>query len=347
VSQNRVSVYDSLCALKDSMIIDAPAASGGIQVDRSGGIYISYNCHPKGMPYPGLLRDFSMDFTGIAYANYYNFSIGCLFKFPPSGGSIRGSSTAMASVPQGNLDGNTVPPVQVCGMNNHVLDVTGATWQYYGISLTPSSENWGDPSCVCVTPRFTVDEYGRTFLPDAYTFSIVVLDNNRNEILRFGDYGNADQMGPGGAIASPEIPLTCPEYVAKVNQSVYVSDYGSKRVLRAKLSYQTWATTNGQSSAEFRPLVAEKLFVRSYPNPFNPDVFLEIGAPANSTIRVALFSADGRKVRDLDTRKAARSSNTLYWDGRDNTGRAAAAGLYIVRVCAGSQITEKRLILAK
>jgi hypothetical protein len=59
---------------------------------------------------------------------------------------------------------------------------------------------------------------------------VAVADNNGNEILRFGRYGNADQRGP-------EITFQYFMYVAKVNDSVYISDYGNQRIVRAKLSY--------------------------------------------------------------------------------------------------------------
>ncbi|MFW6159283.1 MAG: hypothetical protein ACOC8E_08000, partial [Planctomycetota bacterium] len=84
------------------------------------------------------------------------------------------------------------------------VKVVGADWRYAGYGLIPSSERqWGDPSCVCISSRLDVDRYGRVFMPDAFRFSVQIIDSAGNRIGRVGEYGNADDTGPGIHLAWP------------------------------------------------------------------------------------------------------------------------------------------------
>ena len=54
-----------------------------------------------------------------------------------------------------------------------------------------------DPGCVCIGGRFKIDGFGRLWIPDALRFSVGVVDNAGNELIRFGRYGNQDSLGAG------------------------------------------------------------------------------------------------------------------------------------------------------
>jgi hypothetical protein len=85
-----------------------------------------------------------------------------------------------------------------------------------------------------------------TYLPDALSFSVMVLDANKNEIVRFGEYGNPDQEGSGSHRPVPDIPLAWPMFVTKVNNSVYISDPGNLRIVKVRLEYsKLWTSDSG------------------------------------------------------------------------------------------------------
>ena len=108
-----------------------------------------------------------------------------------------------------------------------------ALLMFPGISPSPAVGG----GCVCFSPRFDVDGFGRVFMPDVATFSVRVVDANANPIVRFGGYGNMDSRGPGSAIPTPAIALAWPQYVAVSNEAAYVSDVINRRIVRVKLSY--------------------------------------------------------------------------------------------------------------
>lgn len=357
--QNVVSVYDKNLQLKQRGVIKADRASGGIQVDLQGNIYIADNVKPKGVTYPspfmGLFKDPTQagntwPFSYVsAPINYYLFAIGCVFKFPPSGGYIRYLTGGTSSVPVDNIDGMNVPQTQVSGMYHYTMGVSGPAWQYFGISPNAALENMGDPSCACISPRFTVDDFGRVFVPDGFRFSVVVLDNNKNEILRFGEYGNQDQQGPSSSRPTPSIPLAYPAYITKVNNSVYVSDVGNDRVAKVKLDYSQWATASGKLSVGQSAVSPQELALSVFPQPFNPGTDIQIRGVHGNTLSVMIFDMAGRLVRDLTSGAEVQRCNvfTVAWDGKDRSKKKVGAGVYLAKARIGNKTLYRNLVLAK
>ena len=89
-----------------------------------------------------------------------------------------------------------------------MLGFGGALGTYEG--LAPFTSWRCDGSCICCKPRFDLDEFGRLVIPNAITYSVAVLDNAGNPIVRFGHYGNYDAQGAGSPEARPDIPLGWP-----------------------------------------------------------------------------------------------------------------------------------------
>jgi len=84
-----------------------------------------------------------------------------------------------------------------------------------------------------------------------------------------------------------------------------------------------------------------------YPNPFNPRVFLPMAAPAGGgEVRLELFDVRGRRVRTLFAGFQAEGRSVAVWDGRDDSDRAVASGVYFVRFTApGVQGTRKIMLV--
>jgi hypothetical protein len=69
------------------------------------------------------------------------------------------------------------------------------------------------------------------------------------------------------------------------------------------------------------------------PNPFNPVTAIPYSIPRESVVRIVIYDIAGRIVRRLA--ENVRHSPGRYesvWNGRDETGRMVASGVYIVRV---------------
>ena len=83
------------------------------------------------------------------------------------------------------------------------------------------------------------------------------------------------------------------------------------------------------------------------PNPFNPTTVLEfeMGRPGPVTLRI--YDAAGRLVTTLVDETLSAGLHHATWDGRDSTGRAMAAGVYLYRLEAGDFSQTRRMTLVK
>ncbi|MBL8027927.1 MAG: T9SS type A sorting domain-containing protein [Fibrobacteres bacterium] len=351
-----LTVYDKSGHKKRDSLLVMPVEAASIQVDKDGNLYTAVNVRPKNLAYPDYFKQPSPFLPnpwangqyriGWPYAkmNYYLYLIGSLFKFPSTGGTILPTTEAYSEELPTNT---TVPSVQINGGYNEGRKITGAEWQYFGVGPLPASSghipiDHGDNVCRCHSPRITVDLNGRVVFPDPMSHSVGILDANRNEIIRFGEYGNADQQGP-------EITFQYPTFVQAVNQSVYVSDPGARRVMRVKLSYTVSATTNGVVMSEklLLPATINGNLIRTYPVPFNPVVNVEWIQEKEGSATVSAHTIDGRLLKTIASGYFNSGVNRLQWDGCDNASNKVASGVYIIRISAGGKSYNKKVFTGK
>jgi hypothetical protein len=84
----------------------------------------------------------------------------------------------------------------------------------------------------------------------------------------------------------------------------------------------------------------------NFPNPFNPTTAFQVRLAAPEDVRLVLFDAAGRRVRELRADLGA-GTHALVWDGRDAFGRAAASGVYPYVISAGGAVRRGRAVLVR
>ncbi len=84
-----------------------------------------------------------------------------------------------------------------------------------------------------------------------------------------------------------------------------------------------------------------------YPNPFNPATTVRFDLPVAGHVTLRVFDARGRLVRDLLRAQRPAGRHEAAWDGRDETGRACAAGVYLVRLASGDDVRVGRMLLVR
>jgi flagellar hook assembly protein FlgD len=63
-------------------------------------------------------------------------------------------------------------------------------------------------------------------------------------------------------------------------------------------------------------------------------------------VKLAVYNTLGQLVRTLVNEARSPGQHEVRWDGRDESGRAAASGVYLARMEAGSfRQTQKMLLL--
>lgn len=93
------------------------------------------------------------------------------------------------------------------------------------------------------------------------------------------------------------------------------------------------------------PVAASPGFrVRSAPNPFSPATTISLDLPSAGRTRVAVYDIQGRLVKRLLDGWMPAGRHGIAWDGTDNHGRRAAAGVYFSRVESSGLRAAERLV---
>jgi hypothetical protein len=99
-------------------------------------------------------------------------------------------------------------------------------------------------------------------------------------------------------------------------------------------------------------LPTEFVVRQNYPNPFNPTTTIRAvfngQAPADAGgIGVSIYRVDGSLVRRVTGGAISGNEFSVRWDGRDERGNAAPAGVYFYAVRAAGIGSTGKMILAR
>jgi len=126
-------------------------------------------------------------------------------------------------------------------------------------------------------------------------------------------------------------------------------------------TYTYQVTVHFKSGAELKsdlftvtvlPIIKKTVLLQSYPNPFNPDVWIPYELENESHISIEIYNAVGQLVRTLDLGMQPRGryisrSKSAYWNGRTEFGERAASGLYFYVLKAGNFTATRRMAILK
>lgn len=96
-------------------------------------------------------------------------------------------------------------------------------------------------------------------------------------------------------------------------------------------------------SAASNPL----LDVKTFPNPFNPDVQLEFSLVTSQVLDIAIYNLRGQKVRQICQDLIPAGKHSFVWNGRDTNNCSVASGVYLVRIKAGKDTQTRKIMLLK
>ena len=92
--------------------------------------------------------------------------------------------------------------------------------------------------------------------------------------------------------------------------------------------------------------------LQSYPNPFNPDVWIPYELGEDSAVSVEIYDTSGQLVRTLQVGMKKRGQyitkdKAVYWDGRTQLGERATSGVYFYVLRAGDYISMRKMAILK
>ena len=86
---------------------------------------------------------------------------------------------------------------------------------------------------------------------------------------------------------------------------------------------------------------------QNYPNPFNPSTTIRFELPRQEVVSLHIIDLLGRRVRTLVEGELGAGEHAVVWDGRDQSGIEAAAGIYFARLRAGDETHTIKLLLVR
>ena len=81
------------------------------------------------------------------------------------------------------------------------------------------------------------------------------------------------------------------------------------------------------------------------PNPFRAGAHIRYALPVDSPVSLEVFAVSGQHVRTLVRGNMPAGPHEVAWDGADDRGRRASAGIYLYRLRASSFEATQRLVM--
>jgi len=85
----------------------------------------------------------------------------------------------------------------------------------------------------------------------------------------------------------------------------------------------------------------------NYPNPFNPTTTINFSLKTAEKTLLEVYNIRGEKVRTLVDGELQADYHSIVWNGKDNSGKKSASGVYFYKMKAGSYQQTKKMILMK
>ena len=86
----------------------------------------------------------------------------------------------------------------------------------------------------------------------------------------------------------------------------------------------------------------------NYPNPFNAETTFLYDLPRSGMVRLSLYNAAGQRIRVLAEGERAAGTHLAMWDGRDESERDTASGVYVCRMEVGGRtVGARRMTLVR
>jgi hypothetical protein len=111
------------------------------------------------------------------------------------------------------------------------------------------------------------------------------------------------------------------------------------------IQYYENATATGITENEQQVLIIKGPEIA--PNPVTRNAQFSYSLETSSHVRVHIFSVDGRLVDTPVDRIQASGQHQFTWDANDRFGRQLPAGIYLVRLTAGSETNTKSLVITR
>jgi len=86
---------------------------------------------------------------------------------------------------------------------------------------------------------------------------------------------------------------------------------------------------------------------QNYPNPSNLASNIRYSLTRNCYVELRIYNITGQLVRTLVNGRKRAGIHSVTWDGRDDSGKRVASGVYFCRLKAGNSSQTRKLLLLR
>ena len=105
-------------------------------------------------------------------------------------------------------------------------------------------------------------------------------------------------------------------------------------------------TIGASTQEEIVPALSE--LYANYPNPFNPETTISFSIlDNNQPTELTIYNLKGQIVRTLVNDILTAGKHSVVWNGKDNSGKHSASGIYFYHLKNGDFTSKKKMILIK
>jgi FG-GAP repeat/FlgD Ig-like domain len=251
-------------------------------------------------------------------------------------------------------------------------DVTVGAWQY--ANGGGAFVYLGSPSGLSMTPAWTAVSPVAVALFGARVSARGDWNGDGNhDVIVGAPVLSGDQTQEGAAFVYPGSvsgPSLQPHWTAEGNQESSrfgssvsiagdVNADGYDEILVGAWSYDNGQTNEGRAFAYLGSAVtgveqSEQVVTPAHvrldaarPNPFAAGTEIAYFLPAAAAVHLGVYDAAGRRVAKLVDGFMGPGPRLARWDGRDQSGKPAAAGIYIARIEAAGKVHAMKLVLTQ
>ena len=141
------------------------------------------------------------------------------------------------------------------------------------------------------------------------------------------------------------------EPYGRLSCEVNLDDVGELSVVATKpnfIPYEGSITIVDEGDVD--PGIESFQLFQNFPNPFNPATTIRFSVGSGQTTvhtRLRVYNILGQKIRTLVDEPRNAGSHKVIWDGKDDSGKDVASGVYLYRIEAGDFTEAKKLVLLK
>lgn len=101
------------------------------------------------------------------------------------------------------------------------------------------------------------------------------------------------------------------------------------------------------SQPEMPEIPLQTRLFSAFPNPFNPNTTLRYSLSEPGQMQLVIYNLKGQIIQTYSREHSAAGYYQVHWDGRDQSGKPVAAGIYFYRMQCGDYHSTKKMLLSK